>query len=83
MTGKTDYFVFEPDSLNYQVTMYTRSDTANKFLMHYAQPDSLSLQFAGVFQGDTLDILLKKIEPKDFLLVNRGFNWINEYPFNR
>lgn len=26
---------------------------------------------------------LKRIRREDYLLVNRGFHWINEYPFNR
>ncbi len=33
--------------------------------------------------GDKTRIVLKRIRREDFLLVNRGFRWINEYPFNR
>jgi hypothetical protein len=33
--------------------------------------------------NDTMQVLLKKKDVKDYLLVNRGFHWVNEYPFNR
>lgn len=33
--------------------------------------------------GDKTRIVLKRIRRGDFLLVNRGFRWINEYPYNR
>jgi hypothetical protein len=26
---------------------------------------------------------MRRRQPKDFLLMNRGFRWVNEYPFNR
>jgi hypothetical protein len=26
---------------------------------------------------------LRRAESSDFLLISRGFHWINEYPFNR
>ena len=36
-----------------------------------------------VLQGDTLAVHMKPFDRQQFLLVNRGFHWINEYPFNR
>lgn len=36
-----------------------------------------------ILSGDKTRIALKRIRREDFLLVNRGFRWINEYPYNR
>jgi hypothetical protein len=40
-----------------------------------------------VLQGDlgtnTLSIHMRKTDMSKFLLINRGFHWINELPFNR
>jgi hypothetical protein len=37
----------------------------------------------GTLIADPLIVKLKRIDPAKFLLVNRGFHWINERPFNR
>ena len=44
-------------------------------------PDRLALE--GSMDGHAVRMELKRIDPKQFLLVNRGFHWIQEYPFNR
>lgn len=50
-----------------------------KSLFSYTRPDTEHV----VLQGDSQVIKLKRIDPSKFLLVNRGFHWINERPFNR
>ena len=37
----------------------------------------------GSLEGDPVRIQLKKLDTSKSLLMNRGFHWINEYPFNR
>jgi uncharacterized membrane protein YphA (DoxX/SURF4 family) len=46
-----------------------------------SQPDVLLLK--GTLDGHALAARLVKENASNFLLVNRGFHWINEYPFNR
>jgi uncharacterized membrane protein YphA (DoxX/SURF4 family) len=41
------------------------------------------LLLSGLFDGDSIRVTLRRRAPSDFLLVNRGFHWVNEYPFNR
>jgi hypothetical protein len=41
------------------------------------------LYIDGQFAGATVSVKLKKVERNRFLLVNRGFRWINEEPYNR
>ena len=55
----------------------------NKYVMHYSQPDSNSLIMNGVFQKDSLYLELTQMKKKDFLLVRRGFHWVNEVSFNK
>lgn len=38
---------------------------------------------SGTVQGQPIEVNLRRLRREDFLLVNRGFRWINEYPFNR
>ncbi|KAA9357576.1 DoxX family protein [Larkinella humicola] len=76
-------YAFEPDTAKLQAILYARSDTAHKYRLTYQQPDTNSLILAGSNQIDSIYIRLKKQDIRQFLLVNRGFHWINEYPMNR
>ena len=38
---------------------------------------------AGTFDGRALEVELRRIEPGDFPLRERGFHWVSEAPFNR
>lgn len=49
----------------------------------YHTPDSTALYLHGKLNNDTVNIFLKRIDHTKFRLVSRGFNWINEYPYNR
>lgn len=51
--------------------------------MQYSQPDSTHLILEGRIATDTVRIGMKKYDIKRFLLISRGFQWINEYPYNR
>ncbi len=41
------------------------------------------LKLEGTYHGALIAVTLKKKNPEEFLLVKRGFHWINEFPFNR
>jgi hypothetical protein len=53
-------------------------DKSKKSLFTYSRPDPDHVILTG-----TSVIKLKRIDPSKFLLVNRGFHWINERPFNK
>jgi len=36
-----------------------------------------------ILGNDSLFISMKKIDHEELLLISRGFNWVNEFPFNR
>ncbi|MEN0051456.1 MAG: hypothetical protein AAF806_30605, partial [Bacteroidota bacterium] len=82
ISDSTYYYNFEPDTTQQLFKYKLRKDSIFTELK-YEQLDSLSYHIYGKRAQDSLDIKLKKVESKDYLLVNRGFNWINERPFNR
>ena len=51
------------------------------FSYHEAAPNQLLLN--GSISHDSISIVMKRFDLNKFRLVNRGFNWINEYPYNR
>jgi hypothetical protein len=44
-------------------------------------PDQMTLD--GSMDGHNVHMLLKLLDKNKFLLVSRGFHWVQEYPFNR
>jgi hypothetical protein len=42
-----------------------------------------SLTVTGTVAGATIDATCTRLRPTDYLLINRGFRWINETPYNR
>ncbi|GAB3919232.1 hypothetical protein [Larkinella terrae] len=83
MTDSLRRYVFEPDTVKLNAVVYARFDTAHKYRLAYQRPDTNTLIMKGLFRKDSIYARLKRQNPERFLLVNRGFHWINEYPFNR
>jgi hypothetical protein len=47
----------------------------------HATPDQLAISCHQ--GGATVEVQLRRRHPEEFLMVNRGFHWINEAPYNR
>lgn len=51
--------------------------------LHYTKGADDTLTLEGVLDGTPVKATLARRPSSDFLLINRGFNWINNFPFNR
>jgi hypothetical protein len=49
----------------------------------WSQPDAEHLVVEGTFDGAPATVRLRKVDASKYPLPNRGFHWINEFPFNR
>ena len=49
----------------------------------YIKPASSELYLSGTVDGKRVQVRLHRQIDSDYLLVNRGFHWINEQPYNR
>jgi hypothetical protein len=58
-----------------------RPGLSGSFAMARPTPDQLTLD--GSMGGHPIHAELKRVDLRKFTLVNRGFHWINEYPFWR
>lgn len=72
----------ETDTVSKTLNLISYSDSTDIRRISYKLKDSL-FYFQTIYKGDTLKITTKKRLREDFLLLNRGFHWINEKPFNR
>ncbi|AGC48495.1 hypothetical protein MYSTI_07223 [Myxococcus stipitatus DSM 14675] len=61
-----------------------RQPDAAKLVLAVEQPDAEHLVLKGPYEGATIEVKLRKVDTASkFLLVGRGFNWVQEFPFNR
>ncbi|MBB5395869.1 hypothetical protein [Mucilaginibacter sp. AK015] len=74
---------FKIDTLKHTIDMYSYADTTGKAHYTYSQPSKDVLLLKGTMRKDSISIRLKKYDLQNFRLLNRGFHWINEYPYNR
>jgi uncharacterized membrane protein YphA (DoxX/SURF4 family) len=54
-----------------------------KFVLAYAFSDTDHLALRGRIGADSVELLLRRRSESSYLLVRRGFHWINEVPFFR
>jgi uncharacterized membrane protein YphA (DoxX/SURF4 family) len=77
------------DTLRNFAAQYDSSSSAvtltgvSKIILTYSRPDANHVVLTGTLESDPLEIRMRRRDPSEFLLVNRGFHWINEVPFNR
>lgn len=74
---------FEVDSIESSVSITSFADSSQVFQGTISQVDSTSFRWSGMLEEDTLEMDLTRFDEEQFRLLNRGFHWVNEYPFNR
>jgi hypothetical protein len=83
MSDSRRRYMLQMDTENHKLELSKRDDPGWKSILTYEQPEPESLRLRGTFDGRQLRGKLRLAPPSQFLLVSRGFHWINEYPFNR
>ena len=49
----------------------------------YSTPAPETLRLDGSYSGRALSVTMRRVDESEFRLINRGFHWINESPYNR
>jgi hypothetical protein len=78
----TIVYKYNVDTVLKHISFYGSWDTVNRYQFRYSLDTSI-LTLHGSYKTDSLFLRYKRTDEKDFMLMNRGFHWINEYPFNR
>jgi hypothetical protein len=65
------------------LTLSDPGDRSKSYPLTYSRSGPNYLNLEGTIAGDQVSMLLVKADKSKFLLVSRGFHWINELPFNR
>ena len=82
-TDVNERFGVQLDQEKRTLTLRKREDPGWNTVLNYEQvsPDVITL--AGVLNGSQMTARLRRTDDRKFLLTDRGFHWINEFPFNR
>lgn len=83
MSDSVERYALKVDSAKREITLTARFDPKLARTMSYARPDAHHLVLSGRVNGDSLVVRLRKVDETRFTLVNRGFHWVQELPFNR
>ena len=83
MSDSNVHISFKPDEKKHTTVAYTYADTTNKYHFAYIMPNPQILIRKGQWKKDSIHIRLHKLDLDNFLLIKRGFHWVNKFPFNR
>jgi hypothetical protein len=84
MNDSTKNVTFTVDTLKKQIKFNdSPADTSKQRILKYNLLAGNRMSLNGFIHKDSIDIILKKVDLKKYKLINRKFNWINEYPYNR
>jgi hypothetical protein len=83
MNDSVRYFRVRVDPVARTALLTLPSDSTQRMILSYVVPAENRLILTGQFRGATVRALFHRRDESSFLLMNRGFNWIQERPFNR
>ena len=83
MDDSPKYYNSEYDAAKHTIALSQAADKSHTNVLSYAWLDADHVVLQGDLGTNTLSVHMRKIDMSKFLLVNRGFHWINELPFNR
>src|SRR5689334_7409119 len=82
-TDTPERFGLELDQEKRTLTLRKRDDPNWKSVLTYEQVSPEVVRLAGALNGSEVTARLRRSNERKFLLTDRGFHWINEFPFNR
>ena len=71
------------DSSTHTVKLANGPDSTKWIRLSYAFSDTSHLTLAGRLGGDSVEMTLRRKPMSSYLLVSRGFHWVNETPYFR
>jgi len=83
MDDKKQQYKFVTDSTTQKIMIHKKGSESENYNFNYIYPNAEYLLLDGIIESDTLDIIFSRKDHEKFNLNSRGFNWINERPYNR
>ncbi len=82
MDGKSEAYRVKVDEAARTITLTTRGAEKPAYVLRYTRDDT-HLEISGALPLGMVRARMRAQQTDEYLLVNRGFHWVNEVPFNR
>jgi uncharacterized membrane protein YphA (DoxX/SURF4 family) len=83
MSDARQRYLVEMDEDAKTIALGKRDDPDWKADFSFEEPETDVMTWHGTLDGHGIRARMRRVESPEFRLTSRGFNWINEYPFNR
>jgi uncharacterized membrane protein YphA (DoxX/SURF4 family) len=83
MNQTFDRFSGTVDTVKRTVSLKKFSDSTSKPVLEYQRPSPTRLTFEGELDGRRVRMAMTQHDLNKFLLISRGFHWVQEFPINR
>ena len=84
MNDSVKGFTMKLDTVEQTIDLSLATDYSKKYYFKYEIPDTSHFILRSKMTSDSVSIFFnKRNDLETFRLMNRRFNWINEYPYNR
>jgi hypothetical protein len=83
MNDSTVNFSTVFDKKKKELVLNGQNKDSTQYILNYDIIGNDKLVISGLKGKDSITVSFKKKDLKDFRLINRGFHWVNEYPYNR
>lgn len=83
MSGSQQYLALNVDPGGKSFGLRKPNDWMWSADFTYENPEPNVLNLKGVMEGHQIEARFLRSDESQFILVNRGFHWINEYPFDQ
>ena len=83
MSGGLNYFLMKVDPAKKSLVLGKPNDWKWRAEFSYENPQPDRLILRGQFDGQPMTATLQRMDDSKFLLINRGFHWVNETALNQ
>jgi hypothetical protein len=83
MNDSFEWFAATIDARKMSIDLIKRNDKNWKANLAFLRPATDQLNLDGTMNGHKVQMQLKREDETRFMLLSRGFHWVQEYPFNR
>lgn len=66
-----------------ELVLNAQDKELKQYILNYSLIGKDKLIISGLKGKDSISVSFKRKDLKDFRLINRGFHWVSEYPYNR
>lgn len=74
---------YNPRDIAERFTEAEEASIDDPFTLAFIGPEDDQLTLRGFWGDDTIDVQLTRVDERDFLLLNRGLNWVQYSPYFR